>query len=187
MQGDPNLDLAVIGNCTWAGLVDDRARLVWACLPRFDSDPVFSALMNGPIEDDGVFAIDLIDFTHSEQRYDGNTAILRTILHDEHGGQVEILDFAPRFANFERTYRPTMMMRRVTPIAGEPRIRIVLSPRTDYGRAPAQTARGSNHIRYITSDITLRLTTDAPISYVADATPFLLCLLYTSDAADDLA
>ncbi|HPG28105.1 MAG TPA: DUF5911 domain-containing protein, partial [Myxococcota bacterium] len=169
-----SLDLAVIGNCTWAGLVDDRARLVWACLPRFDSDPVFSALLDGDIDEDGVFAIEVLDFERSERRYDGNTAILRTILHDRHGGAVEIRDFAPRFANFERTYRPTMMMRRVTPIAGEPRIRIVLRPRSDYGREPARTARGSNHIRYMTSGITLRLTTDAPVSYVADSTPFLV-------------
>jgi hypothetical protein len=174
MQRDANLDLAVIGNCTWAGLVDDRARLVWGCLPRFDSDPVFPALVDGAIGDEGVFAIDLLDFARSERHYDGNTAILRTILTDDHGSAVEILDFAPRFAQFGRTYRPTMMMRRVSPIAGEPRIRVVLTPRSNYGREPAQTARGSNHIRYMTSGITLRLTTDAPISYVADQTAFVL-------------
>ena len=169
-----NLDLAVVGNCSWAGLIDERARLVWACLPRFDSDPVFSALMNGDDQDEGVFAIDLLDYKESERSYDGNTAILRTILRDEHGGAVEVVDFAPRFANFSRTYRPTMLMRRVTPLAGEPRIRIVLKPRGNYGREPAQTTRGSNHIRFITPDITLRLTTDAPISYIDAETPFVL-------------
>jgi GH15 family glucan-1,4-alpha-glucosidase len=174
MDRTANLNLAVVGNCTWAGLVDERARLVWACLPRFDSDPVFPALLDGDIDEDGVFAIDLVDFASSEREYDGNTAILRTILRDQHGGAVEIVDFAPRFANFGRTYRPTMLMRRVTPIQGEPRIRVVITPRSDYGREPAGTSRGSNHIRYMTSGITLRLTTDAPISYVADATPFVL-------------
>ena len=174
MPDKPNLDLAVVGNCTWAGLIDDRARLVWACLPRFDSDPVFSALLGAEIGDDGVFSIDLIDFAESERRYDGNTAILRTILRDAHGGAVEVCDFAPRFANFGRTYRPTMLMRRVTRLSGEPRIRVVLRPCGSYGQEAAHTTRGSNHIRYITSDITLRLTTDAPISYVADQTPFVL-------------
>jgi pentatricopeptide repeat protein len=174
MSAEANLDLAVVGNCSWAGLVDDRARLVWACLPRFDSDPVFSALLGGEIRDEGLFAVDLIDFLSSERRYDGNTAILRTILRDRHGGAVEVCDFAPRFANFGRMYRPTMIMRRVTPIEGEPRIRIVLRPRGDYGRERAETTHGSNHIRYLTPGITLRLTTDAPLSYVADATPFVL-------------
>jgi pentatricopeptide repeat protein len=174
MSRRPTLDLAVIGNCSWAGLIDERARLVWACLPRFDSDPVFSALLNGDVDDEGIFAIDLVDFVESERRYDDNTAILRTVLRDADGGAIEICDFAPRFSNYGRTFRPTMMMRRVTPISGEPRIRILLRPRSDYGREPAQTTRGSNHIRFITSGITLRLTTDAPLSYVESAAPFVL-------------
>ncbi len=174
MAQTPNLDLAVIGNCTWAGLVDERARLVWACLPRFDSDPVFSALVDGDGGGEGQFAIELLDFEESDRSYEPHTAILRTVLRDSRGGAVEVRDFAPRFANLGRAYRPTMMMRTVTPLAGEPRIRIVLKPRGHYGRESAQVTRGSNHIRFITPGITLRLTTDAPISYVADATPFVL-------------
>ena len=52
MSREASLDLAVIGNCSWAGLIDDRARVVFACLPRFDSDPVFSALLDGEIGED---------------------------------------------------------------------------------------------------------------------------------------
>ena len=33
-----SLDLAMIGNCAIAALLDSRARLVWCCLPRFDSE-----------------------------------------------------------------------------------------------------------------------------------------------------
>ena len=40
-----SLDLALIGNCAISALVDNRASLVWACLPRFDSPPVFDALL----------------------------------------------------------------------------------------------------------------------------------------------
>ena len=40
------LDLAVIGNCSISALLDERARIVWCCLPRFDGDPVFCSLMN---------------------------------------------------------------------------------------------------------------------------------------------
>lgn len=174
MSRQATLELAVIGNGSWAGLIDDRARLVWACLPRFDSDPVFSALLNGDIREEGTFSVEIEDFLRSEQRYDPNTAIVRTILHDQSGGSVEVCDFAPRFPNFERSYRPTMMMRTVKPRSGEPRIRVVIKPRADYGQEPARTTRGSNHIRYITSEITLRLTTDVPLSYIEAATPFVL-------------
>ena len=42
-----DLNLAVIGNCSYGALIDKQARIVWACLPRFDSDPVFCSLMDG--------------------------------------------------------------------------------------------------------------------------------------------
>ena len=41
----PSLALGVIGNCAFSALVDAHARIVWCCLPRFDGDPVFNALL----------------------------------------------------------------------------------------------------------------------------------------------
>jgi GH15 family glucan-1,4-alpha-glucosidase len=87
---EPNLDLAVVGNCAWGGLVDCRGRLVWACLPRFDSDPVFAALLDsGGGDHDGAFAVELLDFAECEQRYEGNTPILVTTLRDRSDSAVE--------------------------------------------------------------------------------------------------
>ena len=34
-----SLDLAVIGNCMSAALIDRRAQIVWGCFPRIDGDP----------------------------------------------------------------------------------------------------------------------------------------------------
>ncbi len=169
-----SLDLAVVGNCSWAGLVDARGRLVWACLPRFDSDPLFPALVDAAPDDDGTFTIDLVDFAASEQRYDGHTPILITTLRDRAGNALELRDFAPRFENHGRLFRPTMLIRRIRPLRGDPRIRILVRPRFGYGAQRPTTTRGSNHVRYVTPDLTLRLTTDAPISYVTDAVPFVL-------------
>jgi GH15 family glucan-1,4-alpha-glucosidase len=42
-KSDPNF--AVIGNCQIAALIDSGGSIVWACLPRLDRDPVFSALL----------------------------------------------------------------------------------------------------------------------------------------------
>ena len=39
-------DLGLIGNCQIAALVDRRGAVVWACLPRFDSPPLFAALLD---------------------------------------------------------------------------------------------------------------------------------------------
>jgi GH15 family glucan-1,4-alpha-glucosidase len=169
-----SLDLAVIGNCTWGGLIDCRARLVWACLPRFDSDPLFPALLDDAPEHDGSFTIDLADFARCEQRYEGNTAILVTVLHDRAGNALEVRDFAPRFVNHGRFYRPTMLVRRLRPLHGDPRIRIVLRPRYGYGAQRPTLTRGSNHMRIVTPELPLRLTTDAPIAYVTGAVPFVL-------------
>jgi GH15 family glucan-1,4-alpha-glucosidase len=169
-----SLDLAVIGNCTWGGLLDGRGRLVWACLPRFDSDPMFPALLDAASDHDGSFTIELMGLASSEQRYDGHTAILVTELRDRAGNALEIRDFAPRFVNHGRFYRPTMLVRRLRPLRGDPHIRIALRPRCDYGSQRPSLTRGSNHLRIVTPDLTLRLTSDAPVSYVADGVPFLL-------------
>jgi len=169
-----SLELGVVGNCSWGGLIDRRGRLVWACMPRFDSDPLFAALLDDAPDQTGSFSIELVDQVEAEQRYDGNTAILVTVLRDRDGNALEIRDFAPRFANHGRLYRPTMLVRRLHPLRGEPRIRIVLRPRCGYGAQRPATTRGSNHLRFVTPDLTLRLTTDAPISYVTGEVPFVL-------------
>jgi GH15 family glucan-1,4-alpha-glucosidase len=62
----------------------------------------------------------------------------------------------------DRDYRPTAFVRIVRPVAGSPRIRVRLRVATDWGQATSITA-GSNHIRYLMRDQTLRLTTNAPI------------------------
>ena len=41
------LDLALIGNCRIAALVNPTGRIVWWCYPRFDSDPGVLASAGG--------------------------------------------------------------------------------------------------------------------------------------------
>ena len=76
------MNYGVIGNCQVAALIDEQARMVWACLPRPDGDPVFSALLQkeGGESDKGVFAIEMLDLTRSEQSYQRNSAIIETRL-----------------------------------------------------------------------------------------------------------
>ena len=119
-----SLDMALIGNCTIGALIDAQAKLVWGCFPRFDGDPVFCALLKES-EDDGFFAIELADCKHTEQHYLENTAILVTRLYDDHDGVVEVTDFAPRFGQFGRTFRPMMLVRRIVRLSGSPRLKYV--------------------------------------------------------------
>jgi len=124
----------MIGNCAIAGLIDENGSLVWLCLPRFDSVPVFHALLGhgAGSEGDGAFTVELEGQISSEQHYDDNTAILRTTLRAP-SGAIELIDFAPRFEARGRMFRPQMTIRRIRPLEGWPRIRVRLRPRFDWG------------------------------------------------------
>ncbi|HEV2186395.1 MAG TPA: glycoside hydrolase family 15 protein [Stellaceae bacterium] len=167
------LDLAVIGNCRIAALVNPTGRIVWWCFPRFDSDPVFSRLLAGE-EEKGFCDVVLVDFARSKSAYIRNTAIVETVLEDKHGGCVRIVDFAPRFNLFERTFRPPQIVRRIEPLAGLPRVQIRVRPTHNYGQPTTTHSIGSNHIRYRGGGGILRLSTDAPLSYIAQETAFPL-------------
>ena len=170
-----NLELALIGNCVIGALIDKKAEVVWNCLPRFDGEPVFSSLLktDDPETIMGTYAIDLENFSHSEQYYEKNTAILITHLYDTSGNGVTITDFVPRFMQYGRMYRPMMLSRKLAPI-GSPRIRIRLRPACDDGSQGYRKIQGSNHIRYLGCDMALRLTTGMSVTAIIDETWFIL-------------
>jgi GH15 family glucan-1,4-alpha-glucosidase len=165
-----DLNLGVIGNCSINALIDRRGCVAWCCMPRFDSEPVFNALLSGKDTTDeqvtGLFDVLLENFARATQRYEHNTAVLVTRLEDTAGQAVEVVDFAPRFNRFGRRFRPMAIVRRIRPVAGRPRVRIRVRPMFNYGAEPPMITRGSNHIRYVGPRITLRLTTDAPVTYI---------------------
>ena len=167
------LDLALIGNCCTAALIDPGGRLLWWCFPYFDSDPVFSGLLAGG-EEKGFCDVVLDHLVETRSSYVRNTAIVETILTDAAGGAVRITDFAPRFDRFERAYRPPQIIRRIEVAAGLPRVKIRVRPTHDYGRAVENVVVGSNHIRYVGGAHVLRLTTDAPLSYLTGEVSFPL-------------
>jgi GH15 family glucan-1,4-alpha-glucosidase len=169
---DHGLDLAVIGNGRTAALVDPSARIVWWCFPRFDGDPVFCRLLAG--EEEKGFADVLLDgCVEIKSEYGRNTPIVTAVMRDGQGAAVRVTDFAPRFYQFGRTFRPPQIIRIVEPIAGLPRITIRIRPTHHYGQ-PTQHAMGSNHIRYSGGPTALRVTTDAPLSYVDREAAFVL-------------
>ncbi|WAC73297.1 glycoside hydrolase family 15 protein [Roseateles sp. SL47] len=171
-----SLKLGLVGNCAVSALIDDQARVVWACAPRFDGDPMFHALIDSPegVVPDGTFQIMLEDFSHSEQAYDHGTAVLRTRLYDTHGNAIEVTDFMPRFFLHDRPFRPMMLVRRIRPLEGRPQIRVVLRPVVDWGAARPVRTRGSNHIRFVGPRFVVRLTSNAPLTYILDETQFSL-------------
>ncbi len=170
---DYGLDIAVIGNGRTAALVNPEARIVWWCLPRYDGDPVFCRLLAGD-EEKGFTDVVLDGMAAIESAYVRNTAIVVTELTDGSGAKVRITDFAPRFQNYGRTFRPPQLIRIIEPIAGMPRITIRFRTTHRYG-VPVEThSSGSNHIRFWRDEVPVRLTTDAPLSYIENEASFVL-------------
>ena len=163
-----DLELWPIGNCQVSGLVDRTGALVWGCVPRVDGDPIFCALLNGDRRDAGIWRFELEGQTSVEQRYERNTAILVTRIAAADGSAIEIRDFCPRFESSGRMYRPNAWVRNVRPVAGNPRLRVVLNPMRNYGAEIAPTTNGTNHVRYLIGPQALRLSSDAPIGYVLE-------------------
>jgi GH15 family glucan-1,4-alpha-glucosidase len=162
------LDLALTGNCAISALIDRGGDVVWCCMPRFDGDPVFHALLgSGGDPMDGRFSIELENAVRSEQSYIPGTAIVRTRIEDAAGQAIELTDFCPRFQHHGRTFRPAQLVRRVKPVQGHPRIRVLVRPRGEWGTVAPELTRGSNHLRYVLPGQTLRLNTSAPPTYVA--------------------
>ncbi|MGS0741013.1 glycoside hydrolase family 15 protein [Glaciimonas sp. GG7] len=168
-----SLDCGVIGNCAFSALIDRMGKMVWCCLPRFDGDPVFNALLDDS-ENGGLWSIEVENFARSEQFYNPNTAVLHTRLFDTDGRGIEITDFAPRFMSRDRMFRPLMLIRRVRPLHSAIRIRVRLRPRFDWGRQIPTITQGSHHIRYVGPSDTLRLNTDASLSYLLTESFFML-------------
>jgi GH15 family glucan-1,4-alpha-glucosidase len=178
------LDLAVIGNGRTAALLERSGRLVWWCYPRLDGDPIFCRLLAGD-EEKGFSDVVLDGLADTQSAYRHNTAIVETTLTNTNGAQLRITDFAPRFRHFGRTLRPPQLIRIIEPLSGLPRITVRFRPTHAYGQTVRKRVLGSNHIRYDGSGWTLRLTTNAPLSYIEGETPFVLTrplhLVYGTD------
>ena len=172
-MSEPNLNLAVAGNCQVSALIDAGGRVVWMCLPRHDGDPTFCSLLGGN-SDEGYADVQLVNVAQSAQAYRRNTAIIETVLRDSTGGALRIIDFCPRYRRFARMYRPMCSIRIIEPIAGRPVVRLRVRPRYGYGASQPPVTVGSNHIRYQTPAVTLRLTTDASLTTLLEERPFAL-------------
>lgn len=163
-------DLGLIGNCQFSALVERTGAIVWCCLPRFDAEPVFSTLLDA--QNGGQFLVGPPGGELGAQRYLDNTNVLETVF-DAADGQVRVLDFAPRFVQYDRAFRPTQIVRIVEPLAGAPRVRVLCDPRLGWSRSRPLPVPGSNHVRFEGFPAPLRLTTDIPISYLSGQ-PFAL-------------
>jgi len=164
--------MGIIGNCSFIAYIDTSTNIKWLCLPRFDSSFIFGSLLDE--KKGGEFSILPAEgnFT-STQSYIKNTNILLTEFECT-GGKYTVTDFAPRFYQYDRYFRPLMLIRKIRLVSGNPQIRVRCHPVGDYGKIQPHTVLGSNHIRYLNLDSQVRLSTDIPLNYILDDKSFVL-------------
>ncbi|ANQ50462.1 glycoside hydrolase family 15 protein [Flammeovirga yaeyamensis] len=172
MKKTHKYDMGVIGNCAFMAYIDTKASVRWLCWPRFDSSFIFGDLLDD--EKGGEFSVKpTAKIKETKQYYVTNTNILVTEVYTEEG-DFKVTDFAPRFEQDDRYYKPLMMIRKIEPLQGTPSIKVVCNPTGEYGEFTPEKSQGSNHIRYLGYDQHMRLTTNIPLSYVMEENPFVL-------------
>jgi len=82
----------------------------------------------------------------SRQYYLENTNILCTEFQAA-DGRFRVTDFAPRFYQYDRYFRHMMLVRKIEPFQGHPKIQVRCMPVGDYGAIVPEVVLGSNHIR----------------------------------------
>ncbi|HVS91636.1 MAG TPA: glycoside hydrolase family 15 protein [Mucilaginibacter sp.] len=162
----------IIGNCAYLAHINKNTNVDWLCWPKFDSTFIFGGLLDK--NKGGEFSILPEGEFTSRQYYQENTNILVTEITLSTGGKYRVTDFAPRFYNYQRYYKPLMLIRKIEALENSPRIRVKCEPVSEYGATRLDVHRGSNHIQYIGGAERIRLTTNIPVSYVFDEQFFVL-------------
>ena len=121
-------DHALIGDMRTAALVTKDGAIDWLCLPAFDSDACFAALLG--TANNGHWTIaPTVPVREVQRRYRQNTLLLETEFVTD-SGTVRLLDFMPpREGRYSRVCRSIRCVRGTVPLCSE------VSPRFAFGRA----------------------------------------------------
>ncbi len=148
-------DYALIGDTHTAALVGKDGSIDWMCVPRFDSDAVFSAILGTP--EHGRWQVAPAGGVRSvERRYHGHTLVLETTFHTD-DGVVRMIDFMP----IRR--RAVEVVRIVEGISGRVPMHMDLRARFDYGNVIPWVRTLDGQLRATAGPNALVLT--SPIHY----------------------
>lgn len=164
-------NIGIIGNCSYLAYIDTSTNVKWLCLPRFDSSFIFGSLLDE--EKGGEFSIKPLAKFKSKQYYLQNTNILATEFETE-DGRFRVIDYAPRFSQYDRYFKPLMLFRKIELLGGNPFIVVKCKPVGDYGNIKPEIVPGSNHLSYLNLQMQVRLTSDIPHNYIISEKPFVL-------------
>jgi GH15 family glucan-1,4-alpha-glucosidase len=150
-------DYALIGDGQTAALVHTSGTIDWLCLPRFDSEACFAAMLGD--EDNGCWQIaPLGEVTSTTRRYQGDTLVLETEFTTP-DGVIAVVDFMP-----PRGEAPDVV-RIVEGRAGTVDVRSMLAIRFDYGRIHPLIRDDGDIVRAVAGPNAVRLDFDVPIDF----------------------
>ena len=150
----PIEDYAMIGDCQTAALVGRDGSIDWACLPRFDSDACFAALL-GTAENGRWKIAPQAAVTRTTRRYVGDTLVLETEFETA-GGTAAVLDFMP-----VRGVAPDIV-RIVEGRRGAVEMRMDLTLRFGYGSVVPWVQRDDGGITAVAGPDAVHLAAGAP-------------------------
>jgi GH15 family glucan-1,4-alpha-glucosidase len=141
-------DYALIGDMQTAALVSRNGSVDWLCLPRFDSDACFAALLgderNGQWQISPTALEGPVDRRGEVSRqYQGDSLILQTEWHTM-GGVARVTDFMP-----PRNGGTPVLVRIIEGVEGSVEMESVLRLRFGYGRVVPWVRRHGQEIRAI--------------------------------------
>ena len=162
----------VIGNCAYIAHVEKNTNINWMCWPRFDDSFIFGSLLDD--EKGGSFSIlPPTEEYQTKQYYIENTNVLCTEISYSDGAY-RVTDFAPRFYQYDRYYKPLMLVRKIERLSGNPQLLATCKPMAEYGEKKLQRIQGSNHLKFFGLEDEIRLTTNISFSYLLEYEPFVL-------------
>lgn len=154
----PIEDYGFIGNTFTGALVAQDGSIDWLCLPRFDSEACFAALLGD--EDNGSWQIAPEGPTRRIHRgYRRDTAILETTFETDEG-RVTLIDFMP-FTDDEHYID---VVRLVRCDEGQVRMRMRLTLRFGYGRVIPWVRRHDYGISAVAGPDALQLRTPVALT-----------------------
>ena len=153
----PIEDYGFIGNMLSGALVASDGSMDWLCLPRFDSDACFAALLGTP--EHGYWRISPADkIEQSSRRYLPHAPILETTFETE-DGKVTLVDFMPLSDDPEKVD----VIRLVRGVSGRVAMRMELALRFGYGKTIPWVRRRDYGIHAVAGPDAVELATNVPL------------------------
>jgi GH15 family glucan-1,4-alpha-glucosidase len=170
-------DYGVIGDCRAAALVSRYGSIDWLCWPRFDSPPVFAALLDEHRECAGYWSVSPTRAAECKHAYVPDSNVLETYFTST-TGSATLTDLMPvtSEAHKRRNLIPDHeLLRQIECTAGEMEIAIAFRPRFGFDSKPQPLRKMEWGLRidvgrgayWLRSSVPLNITEDGAYATVA--------------------